>query len=250
VRLGKARIPRKIVRYGCAGFIKPLHPKDCNFVRRVQKLLSLDIRAQSRFAAFERRALMLRNSVNDSGNPIDRHQVEAEITHLVINMQTYWGNWCRSLFLSSCFGAHTTGGNIAISALPLVSDDDAITVAVKGALVPAPVLPWPSWKEPAWFSPSDLARIVGYAQLSNRASLVTVLNSMPPAIQHLRVSRNYLAHRNIALKQNALSIGPTYLIGSANSISEILLFVEPGRSISVIERWTYDLRRAARALCR
>lgn len=218
-------------------------------MRRVQKLQSLDIRAQRRFAAFERRAFMLRSLLSDSGNPIDRHQVEAEITHLVINMQTFWSNWCRSLYLSSCFGARTTSGNLAISALPLVSDDDAITVAIKGALVPVPVLPWPSWNEPHWFSPSDLATIVGRAQLSNGASLVTVLNSMPPTIQHLRISRNYLAHRNIALKQIALSIGPSYLIGSAKQVSEILLFVEPGRSISVIERWTYDLRRAARALC-
>lgn len=76
-----------------------------------------------------------------------------------------------------------------------------------------------------------------------------ILNSAPLGLSHLRTVRNYYAHRSEPLKRDALALGPTYLVGRAQKPSDILLFVEPTRSISVLERWILDVRRLVSALC-
>ena len=75
------------------------------------------------------------------------------------------------------------------------------------------------------------------------------LNATSDVLFKLRTFRNYYAHRSEPLRNDALSIGPSYLIGNARNPSEILLFVEPMHTVSVLERWILEIGRLAGALC-
>jgi hypothetical protein len=76
-----------------------------------------------------------------------------------------------------------------------------------------------------------------------------LLNSAPLGLTHLRTVRNYYAHRSEPLRREAVALGPTYLVGRARKPAEILLFVEPTRTVSVLERWILDIQRLASLLC-
>jgi len=207
-------------------------------MRRVSNLKHLDRHARTKFSRFERRARLLRSQRDDLGNTLDIHQLETEIGALVINIQSFWSNWCRAFYLSGALGSVTVSGTVISSGLRIRSEHDALTVAITGSLTPSKPPPpsWPAHREPRWFAPDVLSRILNDAQLSTAILATIFLNSGSQALSHLRTFRNYYAHRNETLKREALSLGPTYLVGSPRKPSEILLFVEPRHTVSVLER--------------
>jgi hypothetical protein len=220
-------------------------------MRRRSKLQDLDRHAQVKFSRFERRVGLLRLGRDNAARPLDLHQLETELGTIVINMQSYWSNWCRAFYLSTALGTVSASGGALSSALGLTSEQDALTVAITGSLSPSrpPPSVWPSYREPRWHSPAELSQVISNARVNNGATLGIYLNSAPLGLSHLRIVRNYYAHRSESLKRDALALGPTYLVGRAQKLSDILLFVEPARSISVLERWLLDIRRLASALC-
>jgi hypothetical protein len=220
-------------------------------MRRCSDLRALDRHAHAKLSRFQRRARLLRMGYDDAARSLDLHQLETEIGGLVINLQTYWSNWCRAFYLSGALGTVSASGGALSSGLGLSSEHDALTVAITGSLSPSKPPPpiWPSRSEPLWYSPATLSSIISNAQLSSATILVTYLNSAPVGLSHLRTVRNYYAHRCDPLRREALALGPTYLVGRAKKPSEILLFVEPARSLSVLERWILDIERLASALC-
>jgi hypothetical protein len=215
----------------------------------VYNLRQLDRHARSKLLRFERRARLLRAKLDDAGRLLDEHQLEAELSYLVINLQSYWSNWSRAFYLSGALGTISVSGVTVSSALGLTSERDAMTVAIRGTLIPSPPPVWPSHKEPKWFDASALSQAITSARTNTAGPTTVILNSAPLGLAHLRIVRNYCSHRSAPLKQDALALGPTYLVGRPRKLSDILLFVEPARSVSVIERWILDLGRLARALC-
>jgi hypothetical protein len=220
-------------------------------MRRRSKLQDLDRHAGIKLSRFERRVGLLRLGHDDAARPLDLHQIETELGTIVINIQSYWSNWCRAFYLSTAIGTVSVSGGTLSSALGLTSERDALTVAITGSLSPPTPPPsvWPSYREPRWHLPAALSQVISNARVINAATLGIYLNSAPLGLSHLRTVRNYYAHRSEPLKRDALALGPTYLVGRAQKPAEILLFVEPTRSISVLERWLLDIRRLASALC-
>jgi hypothetical protein len=182
---------------------------------------------------------------------LDIHQLETELGLLVINLQSYWSNWCRALYMSSVFGTVTVSGAAISSGVGIYSERDALTVAIRGTLTPSrpPPLHWQSHQEPKWFDPSVLSRALADAKVNTATMSIIFLNSAASVLRNVRIFRNYYAHRSEQLKQDTLSLGPTYLVGSARNPSEILVFVEPMQTISVLEGWILDISRLAGVLC-
>lgn len=220
-------------------------------MRHRSHLRALYRHVDAKLSRFERRVLLLRLGRDDGGRPLDLHQLETELAAVVLNIQSYWSNWSRAYYLSTALGTMSISGAFFFSALELVSEHDALTVAITGRLRPQKPPPsvWPSSKEPQWFSPSDLSRAISDARVNTATTLGNYLNSAPIGLSHLRIVRNYYAHRNEPLWRNAVALGPSYLVGRARRPSDVLLFVEPTRTISVLERWILDIRRLASALC-
>lgn len=219
-------------------------------MRRVYDLDYLERHSRRKLFRFDRRVLLIQTRLDDVSRSLDHHQAEMEMAQLVINLQSYWSNWCRAFYFSTALGAVSRSGVQLISSIPLATEHDALTVAINGRInSSSPSLPpWPSYREPKWFSPKDLVRVFGNAKITNGQNASNVLNSVPLGIDHLRTMRNYFAHRSEDLKSKALDLGPYYLLGSARKPSEILDYVEPGRSLSVARRWILDLQRVCTAL--
>ena len=220
----------------------------------MENVAALDIlsnHARHKFRRIDRRAAALRQRLTTEGKNLNEHEFETETSSLVINIQSYWSNWCRSFYVSSCLGATSaTGVNISSGLGPL-SEHQALTVAIKGTLTPAKAPPavWSSAQEPKWFSPTDLSSALGKALITNEATISGFLISQDQVLSHLRTTRNYYAHRSEHLKADALSLGPSYLVGLPAKPSDILHFVEPGRSVSVLQRWIIALDQLAGAVC-
>ena len=142
-------------------------------------------------------------------------------------------------------------GNAVTSALAVRSEHDALTIAITRRLNPPNLPPpiWPSYQEPKWFAPDVFSRILNDAQLNVATFATMLLNSGTQGLSHLRTFRNYYGHRSKSLKQEALLLGPTYLVGRAQKPSDILLFVEPMHTVSVLERLVLDMARLTAALC-
>jgi hypothetical protein len=218
-------------------------------MRRVANLTKLELHAGRKLSRLQRRAELLRSGRDDATRLLDEHQIETELCGLTINLQGYWSNWCRAFYMSSTLGTVSRSGVRVVSRHPVTTEHDALTVAIKSKLISPSPSPWENHREPKWFSPSDLARVIQYSEITNHPSYVMILNSAPVGLAHLRTMRNYFAHRGESLKRKALGLGPAYLVGHARKPSEILMFVEPTRSVSVLERWILDVRRLSRALC-
>lgn len=217
-------------------------------MRRVSRLRRLELHAATKFARLRRRIGLLRLAENDAGIRLDEHQVQVELSQQVINLQSYWSNWCRAYFMSGTLGTLSVTGTTVASALNLASEQDALLIAKHGRIHPN-AAPVQHYQEPKWFDPNVLSNAVQSAQWNTAVLTNQLLNSAPPGLAHLRAFRNYYAHRSEHLRSDALAIGPSYLVGLARRPSEILLFVEPGRSVTVIERWILDLGRFTGALC-
>jgi hypothetical protein len=87
------------------------------------------------------------------------------------------------------------------------------------------------------------------AQITTASFFAVSLNSGAQSLSDLRAFRNYYAHRSEPLKQAALQLGPRYLVGRPKQPSDILLFVEPMHTVSVLERLVLDMTRLTGALC-
>lgn len=220
-------------------------------MRHFRDLSALERKVDVRVKRASRRAHNIAIGRSTLGHPLDLNQVEAQTAALVINLQSFWSNWCRSYYLSVALGSYSSSGLFIRSGLPINSDHDALTVAIRGSLTPKKPIPpqWAGYQEPHWHAPLDLADIIQSSQVTNFPTLCGFLRSAPAGISHLRIIRNYYAHRNHELLTSALSLGPAYLVGSPKRPSDILFFVETGRTVSVIDRWLLDIRRLAGALC-
>jgi len=216
-------------------------------MRRVVRLRRLEAFANAKLVRVQRRARLLIQALDDQGRLLDVHQREVELSALTINMQSFWSNWSRAFYFSSVLGTLSNSGTPIYNTAGIKNEHDALTVAIKGKLVQSP--PWNSNQEPKWFDPAVLARNLGFASVNVSANLTPMLVGAPRSFQDLRTARNYFAHRSADLRREALAIGPTYLMGSARRPSDILLFVEPKHTLSVIERWALDFRQLASALC-
>ena len=128
--------------------------------------------------------------------------------------------------------------------------NDAIAKAVQvvrgGRSAPAS---WRPHEEPSWFDPSVFLTVAAGAALTNSLQLSAVLGTIPASFGDLRILRNYFAHRNEDLRTIALAVAPSYLLSTAVNPSDLLRHIEPGRTVSVIERWIIEIRRTAMALC-
>jgi hypothetical protein len=220
-------------------------------VRRRSYLKDLDRHAQKKLFRFGRRVRLLRLGHDDGTRLLDAHQREIEMSALIVNLLSFWSNWCRAFYLSSALGAVSASGAPVSSGLRITSEHDALTVAITGGLTPSKPPPsvWPSRREPTWYAPDRLLQAIVDVRLTSATALGVYLRSAPQSLNHLRIMRNYYAHRSEQLVREAIALGPSYLVGGVTKPSEILLFVEPGRTISVLERWILDLGRLTTALC-
>ena len=220
-------------------------------MRRRTYLKDLDRHAQKKLFRFGRRVRLLRLGHDDGARALDVHQREIEVSALVVNLLSFWSNWSRAFYLSGALGAVSASGASVSSTLNIASEHDALTVAITGRLTPSrpPPSVWPSSREPRWHLPDRLLQAVADVRLTTAATLAIYLSSAPQSLNHLRIMRNYFSHRNEQLMREAIALGPTYLVGRATKPSEILLFVEPGRTVSVLERWILDVARLTSALC-
>jgi hypothetical protein len=104
-------------------------------------------------------------------------------------------------------------------------------------------------QEPKWFDPDTLITLAAAVPLSNASAIQGAFTTSRWAFAHLRVMRNYMGHRSEALNRDALRLGPTYLAGNPKRPSDIVWHVEAAHVVSVVERWSIQIRQVAVYLC-
>lgn len=117
----------------------------------------------------------------------------------VLNLNNYWSDFCRSLLIESARGgAVARSGNVLVRAPGLTNGADIMS-ELRSRYRSRP----PYW-EPNWTVASDYIYACRQIRLVNLTYISAAIGSTGTPADELRLSRNYLAHRNASTATNAV----------------------------------------------
>jgi len=154
---------------------------------------------------------------------------EAGLTYCIIELQTLWEGFSRALFLSSALSARdSTGRRVSVGASPRPRTiDEALTHAIRrvkpGLYKRKQNPPW-SWSdEPKWSGIRALLDSMDEVGCSNRSRVAAALSTQTAVFDHLRLMRNFYAHRGRDTRQKLHSLVVTYSLPPTLHPSGVLL---------------------------
>lgn len=181
------------------------------------------------------------DSLNAQSACRDIHRDAREAS--AIRLHDAWARFCRELIVSSASSAPLTANGTIVTRAPGIQNRRQVTPTLRATYVKGK----PSWWEPRW---ADATEAIGAAQrlrLSNLASISAALGASPSPADHLRIVRNFIAHRNEATAQ-ALAVVATAVQAPSTTVEDILVqWSPPGQR--VLEEWAARLRLIAFAAC-
>lgn len=175
------------------------------------------------------------------------------VGYIVIEALNAWASFCRAFFLS-CMLEATIGSKrrvrVGHQALSL---HDALGIAVrqfKPGASPNAAGIWHRRDEPTWHDPSVLLTLSRTIRCSELPKIEAALSLGATVFSGLPVFRNFFAHRNQGTAMAAKGIAPRYLIPSALSPHEILLYKSVTTRDALMSMWLDELLATVDLLCR
>ena len=173
------------------------------------------------------------------------------VSFITIQCLNVWANFARAYFLSCTLSPWREKGlQIKLKNSTIHTFDDAINAAMRKCK------PWASqqgnwWRpdEPAWHVPQTLIKSCDEIRCSNRTEIRQALSGQTHAFDHLRVFRNFYAHRNDDTAMKAKRIAQSYSISLWRHPTEILLTPAYGRPQILILDWINDIEAVVELLC-
>lgn len=154
---------------------------------------------------------------------------DAGLTYCIIELQTLWEGFSRALFLSSALSARdSTGQRISVTASPGPKTiEEALTHAIRrvkpGLYKKKQSPPW-SWSdEPKWSGIGALLDSMDEVGCSNRPRVAAALSTQTAVFDHLRLVRNFYAHRGRDTRQKLQPLMVTYSLPPTLHPSRALL---------------------------
>jgi hypothetical protein len=198
-----------------------------------------------------RRLLLLRTIVENyklAASP-DRERAVVFVTIEALNL---WSSFIRSFYLSCVFNAISRSGVKIVVGAPIVfpSHVDAIRYSIKqikGANLANPR----RINEPSWYDPQVLLRLTPPLKLSNSPSIHAAF-SVPNDVlanSHLRICRNFFAHRNEETAANVANVARYYGRPPDETPSQLLCAHRPHRPQCILADWLDELRLIGDTLC-
>jgi hypothetical protein len=157
--------------------------------------------------------------------PIPQPLAEAGIVYCVLELDSFWRSFARSLFLSTAFRAKDgSGGRVTLSVPTPGTVDDALTHAIHRIrpTVKKKAASWSWLDEPNWSRSSNLLDSLDEIGASNRPTVVAGLSIPTRVFDDLTVLRNFFAHRNEDTAGRVPSVARSYSIAPTMRPSDVL----------------------------
>ena len=175
------------------------------------------------------------------------------LSYAVIESANLWESYCRSFYLSSALRAREASGlRVQLSyATPIRTHEDALTVAIHRI---DPDLrgqqgPWTPREEPDW--QGQLRTCLAHLGASNLPKVERAVGLLPQALNDLRITRNYFAHKGQVSADKVRRLSTKY--GFLQAPHPVELLFSPSRpkrgfqtGEPIVLRWLGALYRTIR----
>ena len=172
------------------------------------------------------------------------------VSHVCINTQNLWAEFCRAYALSTVYQPVRLGGQSIVLGDPAVTREEEV-VAAAVRLCKANVYARGKWTrrdEPAWHDPNTLLRTLEALQVSNAQELRNAFSLGSSVFEDLPVFRNFYAHRSEYTAVKAGRIAYKYGIPRLEQPTEVLCS-SSARAQPLIVEWMDDIWITVQLLC-
>lgn len=171
-----------------------------------------------------------------------RTPLAAELSFPVVDMHNAIALFLRAYCLSSLSGAYQANGSPVRVGKPIRGHRSALRFVMRTERPgKSTVGPWRHRDEPPWHDARVIIRVLHSATCSNAAGVGAALSIGSSALEHLTVTRNFLAHRNESTAVSLRRLGRLYGVGAPNDPLAVVFAVSPGRPQRIVEDWLDDL---------
>ena len=176
---------------------------------------------------------------------------DRRISHVCINLQNTWGEFCRAYALSSARRpARLSGGVISLGAAHVRSEQDVVVAAMQRFRPRVYVRGnWSRRDEPAWHDPNTLLGTMQVVGASNLNDIRAALSLGSSVFDDLPIFRNFYAHRTEHTAIKARGIAYRYGIPRLDHPTDILCCTPPRASQSIMGEWIDDIWVTVQMLC-
>lgn len=192
----------------------------------------------------------------DGASQLPLPESDGILSYVAIQCLNAWANFARAYFLSCTLSPwRENGSKIQLSNPAIRTFNDAIDAAIKRCRSStwkqaAKQREWDRHDEPRWHKPDTLIKSCDEIGCSNHIEIREVLSRQTQVFDHLRVFRNFYAHRNEDTAMKAKRIARDYSISLRYHPTEILLMPAYDRPQVLILDWIDDIEAVVELLCK
>lgn len=201
-----------------------------------RSLITLQRRARRRIGR-----LFALAAANSNLTKTERDRITA---YIVIECTNLWAAYCRSLFLSSAYGASDADGPVLPASKRLATEEQAITEAirfVKPNLLKNKKPPWSDFDEPTWRKSEHFGTAMSGLGASNAPRIAKALAANSTVLSELPKFRNFYAHRARSTAEEARMVALVYTLPPTGHPTDIVWRIPSGSSESLLLNWLRDL---------
>jgi len=180
------------------------------------------------------------------------------MSYVLIEAANLWEGYCRAFYLSTALRARNhTGRRITLTySQPIRSLTDAITVAVhlNDSSKRTRSGPWTLRDEPTWCNAGFLSKVLRHVGADNLGEVERAMGLLPGAMNDLRRTRNYFAHKSERSTRSVTGLAREY--GFTLPLDPMTLLwspaprrLRPSTADPIIIRWLDVLYRTLRMTC-
>ena len=159
----------------------------------------------------------------------------------VVKMHDCWARFCRDVVLLSA-----TGGTVTTSGRVLTPPRSGVkNISQALAFIASNWGRKPSFGEPRWGDQNECLKAAQILGVANYATISAAIGSTPSPADYLRLTRNYVAHRNHRTAAHLVTVATA--VGCPHRApSSILRWVQPGTG-ATFDSWQAQLDIIAQA---
>lgn len=190
-------------------------------------------------------------------NTISSDFMETEASFIVINLLTYWSNFCKYYYISCALGAKSGKNGYFHSAFAIQDENTAIGLSIVASHTPSRLRNlnpntqgvWPKKDEPKWYVSSDYMKLFQNSDITNYNIVDSAFSFGFKVFNDLPTFRNYYAHRNRQTSRSASMIASKYQISTTRKPTDILL-TPISNNQCLLSTWIREIVFVIKFLCR
>ena len=168
---------------------------------------------------------------------------------LCIEAHNLWTEFSRAYFIAALRSTRTIGGQPVRTIFPPGTSLHSALRQIPNALRRHRQGRLSRLDEPPWHSRRMLLSIVRGAGISNLNQIQAALALPSRVLDDLPTFRHFFAHRNAETAAKARTVPARYAVPNVIHPTAFLCKYPPGRPVTVLEDWLFELESVARAMC-